>query len=282
MRNWPAANSITRLGSKRYLSNQSGKRNIRADDGWRLGFRNAECEGFGPYPHFWRLGKDLPLLQLGDSQFDGMIMKRRIKSISGLVLVAFFHAACERRPIDRPAPEVENGIVANDPFQGGTEVKPSGRRYEFEKKSEIALAPSSEHSKRCLRVEILGPINWTSAQHAKFTYRVSNFLDDEVFLEIQNLHVVGCHYLGPEGSCGAGSGSGVEWPGNTMPLRRLTANGVDLCFADVNASTDVPIFASEKGQTSVSIRIVGFYRATGSRFEGNIEIPFPLNSRPKE
>jgi hypothetical protein len=104
-------------------------------------------------------------------------------------------------------------------------------------------------------------------------------LDDEVFVQVQDLHKVGTNYKGPEGSAGAGIGSGVEWPDNRILLKRLRSAGFSCSTVDVKASTNVPFFASHKGKMSVSIWVSGFFRSTGKQFIELIDLPFAARNK---
>lgn len=146
----------------------------------------------------------------------------------------------------------------------------------------IVLFSATEAPKAGLKVEILEPVVWTSDTHATFTYRITNCLDDEVFVQVQDLHKVGANYEGPEGSAGGGVGSGVEWPHNRILLKRLLSGGCCCSTVEVKASTDVPFFATDKGKTTVSISVSGFLRSTGKQFIEEIEIPFAPKKKNKE
>lgn len=162
------------------------------------------------------------------------------------------------------------------------EVKsvPNAAHYAHAPDAKITVFCRSDEHQVGLLLEILTPVVWKSRTSAHFTYRVTNFTDDEIFLETPNAHEVGCSYDGPEGFATGGVGSGITWLDNFHPLRRLTDNGVDGCYADVKAFTLVPFFASDKGSTNVSIRMVGFYRSNGARFEEFVDLPLPLDGRP--
>ena len=168
----------------------------------------------------------------------------------------------------------------SDPFERKADTseqsKSQPRYYETEELADIVLFPATDAPKAGLEVEILEPVVWTSNYHATFTYRITNYLDDEVFVQVQDLHVVGTNYKGPEGFAGGGIGSGVEWPGNRILLKRLESGGCGCSIAEVKASTEVPYFASDKGKTTVKFFVTGFYRSNGKQFIEWIELPFPL------
>ena len=188
---------------------------------------------------------------------------------------------------DDTAPKAEaTKATESDPIAdkaenlGQTQSKP--KYYGNEELAKIVLFPATEALKAGLKVEILEPVVWTSDTHATFTYRITNCLDDEVFVEVQDLHQVGTDYKGPEGSAGGGIGSGIGWPHNRILLKRLLSGGCCCSTVEVKASTDVPFFASDKGKTTVTIMVSGFLRSTGKQFIEFIEIPFATKKRTKE
>ncbi len=208
-------------------------------------------------------------------------MKFRRLANPTLVLAIMCLTSCHRKSSQIAATSSTETITEIDPFavasDDTTESQPRPKyNHGSEEFEEIVLFSKTDEPKVGLRVEILEPVVWVSATKANFTYRIANCTDDEVFVEVQDLQVVGGNYQGPEGFYGGGIGSGVGWPDNRILLKRLHSGPCACSMVEVSASTSLPDFASDQGKTTVSIRVTGFYRSTGKQFMEWIDLPFPL------
>ncbi len=207
-------------------------------------------------------------------------MKFRRLANPTLVLAMMGLPSCDRKSSQIAATAPTTEVTEIDPFavasDDTTESQPRpkyhGGNDEF---GEIVLFSKTDEPKVGLKVEILEPVEWVSATKASFTYRIANCTDDEVFVELQDLVKVGANYEGPEGLSMDGEGAGGV-ADNHFLLKRLHSNGRNGSDVEIKASTEIPSLASDKGKTTVSIKVTGFYRSTGKQFINWIKLPFPL------
>lgn len=208
-------------------------------------------------------------------------MKFRRLANPTLALALVCLTSCDRKSSQLAATAPTTAVTEIDPFavasDDTTESQPRPKySHGSEEFGEIVLFSKTDEPKQGLKVEILEPVEWVSATKANFTYRISNCTDDEVFVEVQDLYLIGANYSGPEGSFGGGVGSVLKWPDNSILLKRLHSGSCSCSMVEASASTSLPYYPDYKGEATVSIWVKGFYRSTGKQFMEWIDLPFPL------
>lgn len=207
-------------------------------------------------------------------------MKFRRFAPSTLVLALVCLPSCDRKSSQLAATAPTTAVTEIDPFADLTssdaESKPqrkyADRNDEF---GEIVLFSKNEEPKVGLRVEILEPVVWSSPSKAHFVYRITNCTDDEVFVEIRDLHKAQVSYSGPEGSWSSGVEGSVGFYENQVLLKRLVPDLDSFSAGEVQASADIS-FSSEKGKITIGICLRGYYRSTGKKFIEWIDLPLPI------
>jgi hypothetical protein len=165
-------------------------------------------------------------------------------------------------------------VVSREPTE--KEVSPS-----------IQLFSEAGGAGKGLLVEIVAPAVLPADRKAVFSYRITNLLEDEVFVELPSDFCAGHHYEGPDGGTGAGGGSVIVFPDNVNLLKRLHASSYKTgerftcgcATVTSRAYVQLPEFATAKGKVRVTLLITGFYRPTGKAFCESIELPLPLEDK---
>ena len=154
----------------------------------------------------------------------------------------------------------------------------------------ILLFSDAAKAGKGLLIMILGPVELPANHKPKITYRIVNLMEEEVFVEVPTDQQLGHTYELDDGESHSGSGGGgaeTVFPDNVNLLKRLHAtsyrNGkrstCGCAIADVDASIELPEFATAKGKTTVTIHIKGFYRSNGKPFSEYIDLPLPLKDK---
>jgi hypothetical protein len=118
----------------------------------------------------------------------------------------------------------------------------------------------------------------------KLPIRVSNLLDEEVFLEVTETESLSYSLDYWSGGFAGGGGSFTIFPDNTNLLKRLHATSYSkgkrftcgCCGARINATLDANALQGGRARGTVTVMISGFYRNSGKRFYESVELPIEL------
>lgn len=168
--------------------------------------------------------------------------------------------------------------VAEDPAAGDTSPK---------KPPSIVLFSDERTAGKGLLVTV-DPVELPKDGPASVNYRITNFLEEEVFVEVRNGETLSYDHISLDGFHGFGNGSGFPgFPDNLALLKRLHASHYRVgqritcgcAMAIVSAAAEIPNNVDPKERTTVAIYVRGFYRANGKEFSESIDVPLQLKSR---
>ncbi len=152
----------------------------------------------------------------------------------------------------------------------------------------IALFAETKGAGKGLLVEIVAPA-LLAGEKTVFSYRITNLLEEEVFVELPSDLSVSYSYEGPEGPGGSAGGGGIftVFPDNVHLLKRLHASSYKTgerftcgCAAVTSTATvNLPESASVKGKAEIQLVLKGFYRSSGKPFFAIITLPLPLRDK---
>ena len=170
------------------------------------------------------------------------------------------------------------------PMMSWTQSDPPKENKEKEPPS-IQLFSESKGAGKGLLVEIVAPVDVPAAGKTVFSYRITNLLEEEVFVELPDECAM-LVYDGPDGSA-IGGGVGSIFPDNLKLLKRLHASSYKTgerftcgCATVTRTATvDLPVTATAKGKATITLILSGFYRSTGKDFHNTIELPLPIKAK---
>ncbi len=137
-----------------------------------------------------------------------------------------------------------------------------------------------------LLLTIEGPVEVRPDQLTKVTYWITNFLEEEVFVEVRDVERLAYDHRYPDGGLISAGGGFPSFPDNLALLKRLHAShyrkgqritcGCAAVRVDATAALSKEVTA--EGKTTASIVVRGFYRKDGREFHQSIDVPLAIQT----
>lgn len=148
----------------------------------------------------------------------------------------------------------------------------------------IVVLTDPESKEKGLLITWLKKIPFKGENAGKVPIRVTNLLDEEVFLEVTGLESLSYSLDHWDGGFSGGGGSSTIFPSNTNLLKRLHASSYSdgkrftcgCCGAKINGKLDSDALHVGRARGTVTIRIHGFYRNSGKQFYESVDLPIEL------